>query len=713
MHAKTYVAAILWLAMLLMLAILPATAQFPEPLTGAIWTTTGGGEKVDANLYDQKCPPAPPNQCVTPPLVPFLNGGPSFTSPRKWVPDDMYYFQVTDPSGKTLLSNDNIESRRFRVYTDSDGLKHVEYPVPGYPSPDSFHLTCNDVESDNITIALCPFDDTPNNGGEYKLWITPVGAYEQYGGFVGRYSKTDNFKVKKLASVWGRKVDDAGDPLEGVCIILYKVTKVHGQDTLTEIARTCTNEAGEFSFSNLSEGKYAVDEDLACTDCGGIFDECTRVSPPGPIYFTITKGNCGTRGKNPTPGTPIYIGEFVNDCGPPPEATLAGRKFLDVDGDACWDEGTEPTLAGWTLCLEMKDGNGSWVPAVNLYGVAVPCQTTAADGFYEFPDLGVPMTYRICETGPAGWLQTGPNTDPDEVCLVGPPGADDPCDSVVVSPADADVTVCAVNGCYIVNFGETADIETQLVGLNFGNKLAELCVEKRDACTNALLPGFEFTLYDCACETPVVEDGREHAINPIVTDGDNDCWVDLLAGDYCVKETASPGWISVGPAQQCITLEAGGTATVTFYNWAPCMGLTPGYWKNWRNHYTSEQFCELITGTIADVGDCTADIAAADAIFEHWDASPGDELTILKAFLLADQLTLNLTQLSGMPNPSDGSLVPECSLDYNGTPIVLSEVIAQALDILSDGYGRDDILTVKNWLAAFAEARLSTCPCIP
>ena len=89
-------------------------------------------------------------------------------------------------------------------------------------------------------------------------------------------------------------------------------------------------------------------------------------------------------------------------------------------------------------------------------------------------------------------------------------------------------------------------------------------------------------------------------------------------------------------------------------------------------------------------------------------------MTILKAFLLADQLTLNLTQLPGMPNPSEGSLVLECSLDYYGTPIVLGEVIEAALCCVApDGCSREDLLNIKNWLAAFAEARMSTCPCIP
>jgi hypothetical protein len=684
----------------------PGAQAYDGPLTGAIWTTTGTGEKVDANLYDQKCPPPPPDHCTTPPLVPFLNGGPNFAAPTKWVPDDEYYFQVTDPSGKVLLSNDNIECRRFKVYTDAADVKHIEYPLAGNPAP---HLKCNDVQSGNITICLCPYDDTPNNGNEYKLWITPVDQYwanDQQ--FVGRYSKTDNFKVKRLASIWGEKLDGE-DPLEGVCIILYQVKKVRGQETLVEIDRTCTNAAGEFSFTDLSVGKYAVDEDLSCTDCGADHSDCDRVSPEGPIYFNITKSDIGSKGKNPTPGEPIYVGAFVNDCRDL-IAALQGVKFLDVNGDGCWDDATEPPLADWTFCVEMKDGNGSWVPAVDLSGNPVPCQTTAADGSYNFGDLPVPMTYRICETAPPGqeglWLQTAPNTDPGEIILWQPGDGDDPCGDIYVDPL-GDVTVVAFDGCYVINFEDTADILTLVGGLNFGNKLADLCVEKRDACTNEPLDGFEFNLYDCACVVPVTEDALGNPIPTIETGGaEDDCWHNLLAGDYCVVETPEPGWISVGPTQQCVPVAAGGTATVTFFNWAPCMGLTPGYWKNWRNHYTDAQFEILLEGTIA------ATIAEADAIFEHWDASPGDELTIVKAFLLANQLTLNLTQHPELPNPSEGSLVLQCSLVCNGTPVVLADAIEAALECICDTCSRDDLLMVKNWLACFAESRLSVPPCL-
>ena len=38
------------------------------------------------------------------------------------------------------------------------------------------HVTGIDGEDGGITVQLFPYDDTPNNGGEYKVWVTPTPA---------------------------------------------------------------------------------------------------------------------------------------------------------------------------------------------------------------------------------------------------------------------------------------------------------------------------------------------------------------------------------------------------------------------------------------------------------------------------------------------------------------------------------------------------------
>src|SRR5438477_2796038 len=71
------------------------TSELSSNLSGAIFTTTADGTRVDANIYAHKADV-------------YLDGGPGAHAPRgaAALPDGDYYFQVTDPSGKTVLSED-------------------------------------------------------------------------------------------------------------------------------------------------------------------------------------------------------------------------------------------------------------------------------------------------------------------------------------------------------------------------------------------------------------------------------------------------------------------------------------------------------------------------------------------------------------------------------------------------------------------------------
>ena len=131
------------------------------------------------------------------------------------------------------------------------------------------------------------------------------------------------------------------------------------------------------------------------------------------------------------------------------------------------------------------------------------------------------------------------------------------------------------------------------------------------------------------------------------------------------------------------------------------------YWRNWRNHYTPEQFILLLKGTIADMGTDAENIVAADTIFDHWDASDPKDLSIMKAFVLANQLTINLTQKPDLPNPSEGSLFYACMLTFNGERGNLGETLAIALEIINDPCSYSDayILDIKDILDAFANHR--------
>jgi hypothetical protein len=160
---------------------LPAVAADP-PVTGAIFTTDKDGNYVNHNIYTNK-------EDV------YLNGGPQPQGPNHDVdcsaaglPNGDYFFQVTDPSGAFLLSEDDIIYRQVNV---TNGL------ITGN-SGFGNHLLGNG-KCDSKSVQLLPYLDTPNNGGEYKVWMTPVGSYtpdQGTFGFINSQSKTDNFKIR-------------------------------------------------------------------------------------------------------------------------------------------------------------------------------------------------------------------------------------------------------------------------------------------------------------------------------------------------------------------------------------------------------------------------------------------------------------------------------------------------------------------------------------
>jgi hypothetical protein len=184
--------------------LLAATAATAGPLPGAIFTTTATGSRVNANQYAAK-------EDV------YLDGGPGSNAPAAAaaLPAGDYYFQVTDPSGKVLLSQDSVADRRFTV------------SAAGVITAASSHVTGTDGDHADLgarTVRLFPYADTPNPGGVYKVWATPVGRFQgdvgaidnpgPFHGFEPSWSKTDTYKVLRRGTVCDpaticiRKFDD-------------------------------------------------------------------------------------------------------------------------------------------------------------------------------------------------------------------------------------------------------------------------------------------------------------------------------------------------------------------------------------------------------------------------------------------------------------------------------------------------------------------------
>lgn len=246
------------------------------PTAGAVFTTNFDGSIVNQNIYDLKTD------------VYFL-GGPDHPNSQH-LPGGDYYFQVTDPSGMTLLSSDAISEREVHI---SDG-SHVPTADGANDLPAGFidnylgttHVTNNDGVTGAVTVRLMPYDDTPNAGGEYKAWLVPVADYHpddntRAFGFVDDSSKTDNFKVRQTdpvdITISGYKFYDYNSngsfdgnangegKIPSWTINLYKDNPTAGIQGIYDpadvwVATQDTDAAGNYSFDNLSAGTYIVCE---------------------------------------------------------------------------------------------------------------------------------------------------------------------------------------------------------------------------------------------------------------------------------------------------------------------------------------------------------------------------------------------------------------------------------------------------------------------
>src|SRR5688572_30017474 len=117
--------------------LVPVTASAHAP-SGAIFTTLPDGSEVNFNHFPSK-------QDV------YLDGGPGPGAPQTaaGLDDGTYVFQVTDPSGKVLLSEDAAKCRQFVV---SAGII-TSVVVTGCQ-----HVTGNDVDHPPAkTVQLVPY----------------------------------------------------------------------------------------------------------------------------------------------------------------------------------------------------------------------------------------------------------------------------------------------------------------------------------------------------------------------------------------------------------------------------------------------------------------------------------------------------------------------------------------------------------------------------
>ncbi|MEI8597808.1 hypothetical protein P4S64_09825 [Vibrio sp. M60_M31a] len=200
------------------LALMFSMSAFAR-LDGAIFTTTPLGDIVNENVRYQSKEEV------------FLDGGPGPNAPRTAaaLPAGLYYFQVTDPSGKCLLSSmpDSADTNGGTCYQDvkirgknaknaeefyaeplacrlfyfdgEDGVTFIndtvtitqEVKVRGKMTTQTVDIECRhqlgseylDIDPsampDGETIQLFPFANTPNSGGVYKAWVSTAASVEE------------------------------------------------------------------------------------------------------------------------------------------------------------------------------------------------------------------------------------------------------------------------------------------------------------------------------------------------------------------------------------------------------------------------------------------------------------------------------------------------------------------------------------------------------
>ena len=441
------------------LAVL-AMATIASAYTGSIFTTLGGGTTVNGNVYDFKADV-------------YLNGGPQNQN-SAGLPDGFYFFQVTDPSGATLLSTDNAVCRQLQVV---DGVIAGAAASPSFPSACLHDNGSFNPANGSTPVQLIPFLDTPNGGGEYKVWLIAQTNTTTISGsvifFNNNDAKTDNFKVKELEECTsncelngliisgdkfydtnGNGTQEAGEPgIPGWKIVLF------GDAT----NNTTTDGNGDYSFLNLAAGSYGVCEILPDQAPTWIPTTPTSISP-----IVLSNGDStGNKFGNVCLGAGggLTLGFWsnkngankINDGGSAgPELTLLTNLCLVNANGTAFDPGTVGALQKWLLsanatnmanmlsaqlaAMELNVEGGFVSGSSVVY--APGCGNTGVNNnFISINDLMTAANNALC--GDNITLSGDPNRAPQE-CLKNALDDANNNKNFILAPVDG-VIPCAVN----------------------------------------------------------------------------------------------------------------------------------------------------------------------------------------------------------------------------------------------------------------------------
>lgn len=212
----------------------------------------------------------------------YLAGGPGQNAGcvGAGLADGLYYFQVTDPAGATLLSSDRLPDRIVRV-------------VGGvFVSASSTHAVALGPCGSKI-VQLYPFLRAPDGAGEYKVWITPVGSHVPGGpnfGFLSDKSKTDFFRLENAAPVnqaviqgtvfFDYDQDGAYDPL-----VVGERPVPGWRVEIDGLGVTFTDQDGHYEFIRDENTIHVIDSIAPAPGYVGVVDG--RWAPTTPISASV------------------------------------------------------------------------------------------------------------------------------------------------------------------------------------------------------------------------------------------------------------------------------------------------------------------------------------------------------------------------------------------------------------------------------------------
>jgi hypothetical protein len=392
------------LASALFLAGLLPAAVHAEAINGAIYTSTADGTTVNANLY------------ATKDLV-YLNGGPSNANCLGGDLDNgSYYFQVTDPSGASLLSSDGIGARSFTV---AGGL------VSTYTG--GSHLTAGpNPPCGSLAIQLVPYADTPNGGGVYKVWITRIDDFNAacaaagqpggdcgLAGFVSGNTKTDNFRTRdsttdteeEFGSVQAVKFYDANanGVFDGTDSLLPNWEMTLGSVQFAINSTKVTDGAGTAVWDTLSPGSdYSVLEGAPIQgnwyNSGTIYvgHDGSPQNPAGPLTVTVNETTTVAFGNYclvPSNGRTLGFWSnkngqaALNDGGSMASelALLSGLNLRNANGSN-FDPGNYAALKSWLLSATAT--NMAYMLSAQLATMELNVEAGYVNGNLYYPPYG-------------------------------------------------------------------------------------------------------------------------------------------------------------------------------------------------------------------------------------------------------------------------------------------------------------------------------------